>query len=94
MQGTIKNAFLSVLGWTICFAALSTLLSYLVGVGLAVLLNNPLMTESSIYRSILIIPWALPATIAILSWQGLLNEQYGGINQLLACSAWPTAYLG
>lgn len=84
LRGTFKNVFLSVLGWTICFAALSTLLSYMVGLGLAVLLNNPLMKESRVYRSILIIPWALPATIAILSWQGLLNEQYGGINQLLA----------
>lgn len=84
LKGTIKNAFFSVLGWTICFAALSTLLAYMVGIGLAVLLNNPLMKEYKIYRAILIIPWALPATIAILSWQGLLNEQYGGINQLLA----------
>ena len=62
---------------------LSTLLSYSVGIGLAVLLNNPLMKESKIYRSVLIVPWALPSTIAILSWQGLLNEQYGGINNLL-----------
>lgn len=84
LRGTFKNVFFSVLGWTICFAALSTLLSYMVGLGLAVLLNNPHMKESKIYRSILIIPWALPATIAILSWQGLLNEQYGGLNQLLA----------
>ena len=84
LRGTIRDAFFSVLLWTIGFALLSTLLSYLVGMGLAVLLNNPLMKESGIYRSILIIPWALPATIAILSWQGLLNEQYGGINQLLS----------
>lgn len=84
LRGAIKHVFFSVLGWTVAFAALSTLLSYSVGMGLAVLLNNPLMKESKIYRSILIIPWALPATIAILSWQGLLNEQYGGINQLLA----------
>lgn len=81
--GSIKNVFLSVLGWNICFALLSTLLSYFVGMSLSILLNNPLMKESKIYRSILIIPWALPATIAILSWQGLLNEQYGGINNLL-----------
>ena len=84
LQGTIKNEFFSVLGWTIQFAALSTLLSYAVGLALAALLNNPRMPESNIYRSILIIPWALPATIALLSWQGLLNEQYGGINQLLS----------
>jgi arabinogalactan oligomer/maltooligosaccharide transport system permease protein len=50
---------------------------------LAVLLNNEQMKESRFYRAILIVPWALPATIAILSWQGLLNEQYGGINGLL-----------
>ncbi|MBB6636547.1 carbohydrate ABC transporter permease [Cohnella thailandensis] len=83
LNGTIKNVFFSVLGWTVGFALLSTVLSYAVGMGLAVLLNNPHMKESGIYRSLLIIPWALPATIAILSWQGLLNEQYGGINHLL-----------
>ncbi|WP_020617389.1 carbohydrate ABC transporter permease [Paenibacillus daejeonensis] len=83
LQGAIKNVFFSVLLWTILFATLSTLLSYFMGLGLAVLLNNPLMVESRIYRSLLIIPWALPATIALLSWQGLFNEQYGGINQVL-----------
>ena len=84
LRGSIKNIFFSVLGWTISFATLSTLLSYSVGMGLAILLNNPLMKEAKLYRSLLIIPWALPATIAILSWQGLLNEQYGGINNLLS----------
>jgi len=81
--GSIKDVFFSVLGWTVCFALLSTLLSYGVGLGLALLLDNPEMKESKIYRSILIVPWALPSTIAILSWQGLLNEQYGGINNFL-----------
>jgi arabinogalactan oligomer/maltooligosaccharide transport system permease protein len=81
--GSIKSVFVSVLGWTVAFALLSTLFSYAVGMGLAVLLDNPAMKESKIYRSVLIIPWALPATIAILAWQGLLNEQYGGINHLL-----------
>ena len=83
LNGSIRAAFFPVLGWNVCFALFSTLLSYAVGLGLAVLLDNPLMKESKIYRAVLIIPWALPATIAILSWQGLLNEQYGGINNLL-----------
>ena len=51
--------------------------------GIAILLNNPHMKESKIYRAVLIVPWAFPSTIAILAWQGLLNEQYGGINNLL-----------
>ena len=62
---------------------LSTLGSYTMGLGLAILLNNPKMKESKVYKTILIVPWALPSTIAILAWQGLLNEQYGGINNLL-----------
>lgn len=82
-SGSIKNVFFPVLGWTICFALISTIGSYSMGLILAILLNNPHMKESKIYRAILIIPWALPSTIAILAWQGLLNEQYGGINNLL-----------
>ncbi|MBQ8278538.1 MAG: sugar ABC transporter permease [Roseburia sp.] len=83
LSGSIRDVFFPVLRWTICFAALSTLLSYGTGLGLAILLNNKNMKESRIYRSLLIVPWALPSTIAILAWQGLLNEQYGGINNLL-----------
>lgn len=83
VRGSISIVFFPVLGWTILFAAVSTLGAYSVGMMLAVLLNNPNMKEKKIYRSILIVPWALPATIAILAWQGLLNEQYGGINNLL-----------
>ncbi len=82
-SGSLKDVFFPVLGWTVCFAVLSTLGSYSMGLGLAILLNNPRMKESKLYKAILIIPWALPSTIAILAWQGLLNEQYGGINNLL-----------
>lgn len=83
LTGSIRNVFFPVLGWTVCFALFSTAGSYAMGLGLAVLLNNPRMKESRLYRAILIIPWALPSTIAILAWQGLLNEQYGGINNFL-----------
>jgi arabinogalactan oligomer/maltooligosaccharide transport system permease protein len=83
LTGSIKNVFFPVLGWTVCFAVFSTVGSYAVGLILAILLNNPRMKESKIYKAILIVPWALPSTIAILAWQGLLNEQYGGINNML-----------
>lgn len=82
-SGSIKNVFFPVLGWTVCFALISTAGSYGTGLLLAILLNNPHMKESKIYRALLIVPWALPSTIAILAWQGLLNEQYGGLNNLL-----------
>ncbi|HJA89403.1 MAG TPA: sugar ABC transporter permease [Candidatus Jeotgalibaca merdavium] len=83
-SGSLRGVFFPVLGWSLLFALLSTLGSYLIGMTLAILLNNSNMKESKVYKSILIVPWALPATIAILAWQGLLNEQYGGINNFLS----------
>jgi arabinogalactan oligomer/maltooligosaccharide transport system permease protein len=89
---SLRKVIIPVLGWTVCFAGLSTLGSYFTGMFLAILLHNPHMKEAKYYRSLLIIPWALPATIAILSWQGLLNEQYGGINQILQLLGLPGAH--
>ena len=83
LSGSIRCVFFPVLGWTVCFALISTAGSYAVGLILAILLNNSHMREAKLYRAVLILPWALPSTIAILAWQGLLNEQYGGINNLL-----------
>ena len=39
--------------------------------------------EAGFYKGILILPWALPVTVAILSWQGLFNSNYGAINSIL-----------
>ena len=73
LTGPFKEVFLPVFVWNIIFAVVST----------AGTVNNPNIKEKSVYRAILIIPWALPATVAILSWQGLLNGSYGAINNLL-----------
>lgn len=82
-NGPFKSIFFPVFGWTIIFAIIGSFGSFFVGIILALLLNNPNMKEASIYKGILILPWALPPTIAILSWQGLLDLNYGGINILL-----------
>ncbi|MGL5478146.1 MAG: carbohydrate ABC transporter permease [Clostridium sp.] len=82
-MGPFKDVFLPVFIWTLIFAILSTAGCFLLGLLLAVILSNKNMKESVIYKGILIIPWALPVTVAILSWQGLLNGSYGAINTLL-----------
>lgn len=51
LSGSIKSVFFPVLGWTVCFAIISTAGSYAMGMILAVLLNNPHMKESKIYKS-------------------------------------------
>lgn len=83
INGPFKQIFLPVFEWTFAFAAVSTLGCFIVGLILAMLLNNPDMKESFIYKGLLVLPWAIPGTIATLTWQGLLNETNGGINLVL-----------
>jgi arabinogalactan oligomer / maltooligosaccharide transport system permease protein len=83
LTGPFFDVFWPVFVWTFVYAALATGLAYIVGLVLALLLNNPHMKETNVYRAFLVIPWALPAAIAILAWQGLYNESYGQINTFL-----------
>ena len=83
LTGPFKEVFLPVFGWNIIFAVVSTAGTFFLGLIVAMAVNNPNIKEKSVYRAILIIPWALPATVGILSRQGLLNGSYGAINNLL-----------
>jgi len=77
------DTFLAVLRWTFAFAFLSMAISFAVGLALALLLNDRNIRERSVYRTILIIPWALPGAVAVLSWNGILNTDFGYLNSLL-----------
>ncbi|MGL5328514.1 MAG: carbohydrate ABC transporter permease [Peptostreptococcaceae bacterium] len=83
LTGPFSQVFFPVFAWTIAFAIIATLGNFFVGLFMAILLNNENIKERGIYKAILILPWALPATVAILSWQGLLNGSYGAINNAL-----------
>lgn len=75
--------FFGVLLWTIVFAAVTTAINFFLGLALGFLLNNPNMPERNVYRTLLILPWALPATIMILVWSNLMNTDFGPINGFL-----------
>lgn len=82
-QDPLYTVFIPTLVWTLIFAFSTTAINYVFGLFLAILLNNKSIPERTVYRSILIIPWAVPGLISILMWAGLLNQDYGQINALL-----------
>ena len=69
--------------WTIAFALGTTVLNVFVGLLLGILLNNKRLKFRNLYRSLLILPWAVPGVISILMWQILMNQNFGGLNRLL-----------
>ncbi len=72
-----------VLIWTVVFALSTTLINVIVGLLLGILLNNKRLKFRNFYRSILILPWAVPGVISIQLWVALLNQNFGGLNRLL-----------
>jgi arabinogalactan oligomer/maltooligosaccharide transport system permease protein len=82
----VRSPFLRVFVWTFVFAAAVVLISFSVGLFLAIALDKPGMRFRSVYRSILIIPWAIPGFLSLLVWAGLLNDQFGVVNRIFHLS--------
>jgi ABC-type sugar transport system permease subunit len=68
---------------TLLWTFLNVFLHVSIGLGLALLLKNPLLRMKSIYRVLLILPWAIPNYITALIWKGMFHQQFGAVNTIL-----------
>jgi len=80
---SIRGPFATIFVWTVMFALLSVLLTFALGFLLAVLLEWKALRGRRLLRSLLILPYAVPAFISILIFKGLFNPQFGEINTIL-----------
>jgi arabinogalactan oligomer/maltooligosaccharide transport system permease protein len=76
----IRKPFLRVLLWTFVFAFTTVVGSFFLGLFLAIALDKK-MRMQKVYRTALIIPYAIPGFLSLLVWKGLLNDDFGIINQ-------------
>lgn len=83
VSGAEVWTFLRVLVWTLAWSFLSVAGMVTVGMLLAIPLNNKNLRFKNFYRTLFIIPWAIPAFITVLMWQGILNSDMGAVNVLL-----------
>ncbi|MFE7631702.1 ABC transporter permease subunit [Kocuria sp. NPDC057446] len=79
----LGGPFVSVTLWTFAFAILSVALTFFLGLLLAVLFNDEKLRFRNVYRAIIFLPYAFPAFLSILIWAGLLNADFGFVNQVL-----------
>jgi ABC-type sugar transport system permease subunit len=80
----VRGPFASVFLWTIAFAFLSVLLTFGLGLGLALVVNDRGIPFIGTFRALSIVPYAVPGFISALVWVGLLNPFYGQFNALLS----------
>lgn len=75
LRGPLIRIFL----WTVAFAFLSVLLTFALGLFLALIFDDPRLRARKLIRSLLIIPYTVPGFISILIWVGLFNPYLGVI---------------
>lgn len=78
-----RNTFLKVLGWTIVWTFGATTFQIALGMFLAIIVNQKDLKGKAIIRTILILPWAVPAFVSIMIFSGMFNETFGAINKMI-----------
>jgi arabinogalactan oligomer/maltooligosaccharide transport system permease protein len=82
----ISKDFVSIFIWTLAFATFSVGATFLLGLVLATTLNDKRLKGQKVYRSVLLLPYAIPGFISLLVWSGFWNTDFGLINELLGTS--------
>ena len=80
---SIRGPLIAVTLWTFTFAILSVLTTFTLGLAMAILLNDPRVRGLKIYRTLMILPYAFPGFLSAMVWMGLMNQEFGFINEVI-----------
>ncbi len=69
--------------WTLVWATLATFTCYAGGIIMAVILQESKIKIKPLFRSLFILPYAIPTVVSMLIWNNLLNGSFGTINRTL-----------
>ncbi len=79
-----SSTFLQVLLNTAIWTVGSLIPMMAVGFLLALILNQKDLRGRNIFFTLLLVPWAFPAFISLIVWQGMWNWKFGIVNKILA----------
>lgn len=79
----LTGPFLRVFLWTFIYAILSVVLAFSFGLFFALVFNHPKMPGKRVIRSLMLIPYALPAFISVNIWRAMFSRHFGVIHTAL-----------
>lgn len=77
------KTFYGVFTWNIIWAVVATLSTFFGGFGVALLVQSARTRFKSFWRTIYILPFAIPSFVSFLIMRNMFNSQFGPINQYL-----------
>lgn len=81
-QGLAGEVFWYILLWTVIWTIASTTLAIVIGFVLAILANNERVKGKTFFRSIFILPWAVPAFISIMFFS-IMFSATGALTEIM-----------
>ena len=79
----LRGPLVRIIAWNFAFAFISLLLNFSLGLLIAIMFNDRRFPFKKLIRSLLIIPYTVPALLTILVWRGMLNPELGVIDRAL-----------
>ncbi len=79
----LRSTFMYVFLWTVIFAFTTVLITFSLGLFLAINFDVPEMPFQRTLRALLLIPYTIPVFVAVPVWVGLLNPQFGVVSQAI-----------
>ena len=87
-SGSMGWTFLNLLGWTLMWAILATVTTYIGGMILALLINRKGVRCKKIFRSFFVVTIAVPQFVSLLVVSKFFATENGLVNQILTSLGW------
>jgi multiple sugar transport system permease protein len=68
---------------TVQYATIAVFFKFWIGLIAALLLHRKSLRFRSVFTGLVLLPWVIPDIVAALTWRGIYDPIFGGLNQLL-----------
>ncbi len=82
LSPALRGPLVRIILWNFAFALFGVLFNFSLGLAIAIMFNDKFFPFKKLIRSLLIIPYTIPALITILIWRGMLNPELGVFDRM------------
>lgn len=79
----LRGPLILITTWNFVFAFLSVVMTFALGLAVALIFNDRNLPGRKLITTLLLIPYTIPSLISIMIWRGLLNPEVGIVNRTL-----------
>jgi multiple sugar transport system permease protein len=82
IEKAMRREFVPLLGTTMLFTLGATIMPFIIGFGVALVLNGRIVGRG-VLRGLFLLPWLIPSVVVSFLWMWIFNANYGVLNGVL-----------